>query len=209
MSDGNPRLRWTVRLGAAALRLLASTWRMRAVNDEALNEARRTGQPVLFALWHGELLPLLWHQRARGVGVVISDQRDGESNAQIDESLGYRTVRGSSSRGASRALLGLVRVMEEGHDGAITPDGPRGPARVFAPGAAIAAQRTGVPIVPIRASASRAWRLKSWDRFLIPKPFARVTVTMGPLTRVVAESPRAAAEKSDELQRILDAVPGS
>jgi lysophospholipid acyltransferase (LPLAT)-like uncharacterized protein len=66
-----------------------------------------------------------------------------------------------------------------------------------------------VPIVPIRASASRAWRLRSWDRFLIPKPFARVTVTMGPLTRVIADSPRAAAEQSGELQRILDAVPGS
>jgi lysophospholipid acyltransferase (LPLAT)-like uncharacterized protein len=209
MSDENRKLRWTVRLGAALLRLLASTWRMRAVNDGSLNEARRAGQPVLFALWHGELLPLLWHQRGRGVAVVISEHRDGEIIAQIAASLGYRTVRGSSSRGASRALLGLAREMEKGHDGAITPDGPRGPAHVFAPGAAIAAQRTGVPIVPIRASASRAWRLKSWDRFLIPKPFARVTVTMGPLTRVVAESPRAAAEKSGELQSILDAVPGA
>ena len=209
MSDENRKLRWTVRLGAALLRLLASTWRMRAVNDGPLNEARRTGQPVLFALWHGELLPLLWHQRGRGVAVVISEHRDGEIIAQIAHSLGYRTVRGSSSRGASRALLGLAREMQEGHDGAITPDGPRGPARVFAPGAAVAAQRTGVPIVPIRASASRAWRLRSWDRFLIPKPFARVTVTMGPLTRVVADSPRAAAEQSGELQRILDAVPGS
>ena len=209
MSDETRKLRWTVRLGAAFLRLLASTWRVRAVNDGPLNEARRAGQPVLFALWHGELLPLLWHQRGRGVAVVISEHRDGEIIAQIAESLGYRTVRGSSTRGASRALLGLVRVMAEGHDGAITPDGPRGPARVFAPGAAVAAQRTGVPIVPIRASASSAWRLKSWDRFLIPKPFARVTVTMGPLTRVVADSPRAAAEQSGELQRILDAVPGS
>ena len=209
MSDEHRKLRWTVRVGAAVLRLLASTWRMRVVNEEPLNEARRTGQPVLFALWHGELLPLLWHQRGRGVAVVISEHRDGEIIARIAESLGYRTVRGSSSRGASRALLGLVRVIEEGRDGAITPDGPRGPARVFAPGAAIAAQRTGVPIIPIRASASRAWRLRSWDRFLIPKPFARVTVTMGPMTRVVAESPRAAAEQSGELQRVLDSVPGS
>jgi lysophospholipid acyltransferase (LPLAT)-like uncharacterized protein len=126
MSDDARRLRWTVRLGAAALRLLASTWRVRAVNDGPLNEARRTGQPVLFALWHGELLPLLWHQRGRGVAVVISEHRDGEIIAQIAESLGYRTVRGSSSRGASRALLGLTREMEQGHDGAITPDGPRG-----------------------------------------------------------------------------------
>lgn len=209
MSDENRRLRWTVRLGAALLRLLASTWRMRAVNEEPLNEARRTGQRVLFALWHGELLPLLWYQRGRNVAVMISEHRDGEIVAKIAESLGYRTVRGSSTRGASRALLGLARAIDEGHDGAITPDGPRGPAHVFAPGGAVAAHRTGVPIVPIRACASRAWRLRSWDRFLIPKPFARVTVTMGPMTRVVADSPRAAAEQSDELQRVLNAVPGS
>jgi len=209
MADEARKLRWTVRLGASLLRLLASTWRVRTVDGGPLDEARRSGQPVLFALWHGELLPLLWHQRGRGVAVLISEHRDGEIVAQIAESLGYRTVRGSSSRGASRALLGLARAIDAGNDGAITPDGPRGPARVFAPGAAVAAQRTGAPIVPIRARASSAWRLKSWDRFLIPKPFARVTVTIGPLTRVIAESPRAAAEQSGDLQRILDAVPGS
>jgi len=136
MSDDSRKLRWTVRAGAALLRLLASTWRVRPVNDGPLNEARRSGQHVLFALWHGELLPLLWYQRGRGVAVLISEHRDGEIVAQIAESLGYRTVRGSSSRGASRALLGLARAIEEGHDGAITPDGPRGPAHVFAPGAA-------------------------------------------------------------------------
>jgi lysophospholipid acyltransferase (LPLAT)-like uncharacterized protein len=209
MSDETRRIRWIVRLGAWVLRLLALTWRVRTVNGEELDAARRSGQRVLFALWHGELLPLLWHQRGRGVAVVISEHRDGEIIARIAESLGYRTVRGSSSRGASRALLGLARAIDQGADGAITPDGPRGPAHVFASGAAVAAQRTGVPIAPIRASASRAWRLRSWDRFLIPKPFARVTVTLGPLTPVVADSPRAAAAQSDVLERILDAVPGS
>lgn len=209
MSSEARRMRWIVRLGAWILRVLASTWRVRTVNGQQLDEARRSGQRVLFALWHGELLPLLWHQRGRGVAVMISEHRDGEIIAQIAESLGYRTVRGSSSSGASRALLGLTRAIDGGADGAITPDGPRGPAHVFAPGAAVAAQRSGALIVPIRARASRAWRLRSWDRFLIPKPFARVTVTMGPLTPVIAESPRAAAAQSDALQQILDAVPGS
>lgn len=209
MSDDGRRLRWIVRLGAGLLRLLAMTWRVRTVNGEPLDDARQSGQRVLFALWHGELLPLLWHQRGRAVAIVISEHRDGEIIAQIAHSLGYSTVRGSSSRGGSRALLGLTRAIDAGSDGAITPDGPRGPARVFAPGAAVAAQRTGALIVPIRASASRAWRLKSWDRFLIPKPFSRVTVTIGPLTPVIADSPRAAAEQSERLQQILDAVPGS
>jgi hypothetical protein len=208
MSDDR-RVRWIVRLGVLLIRGLASTWRMETVRGEPLAEARRTGKRVLFALWHGELLPLLWHQRGTNVAIVISEHRDGEIIAQIAHALGYRTVRGSSSRGGSRALIGLMREIDAGRDGAITPDGPRGPARVFAPGAAVAAQRTGALIAPIRAQASRAWRLKSWDRFLIPKPFARVRVSFGPLTAVTAASPREAAEHVPRLQAILDAVPGS
>jgi lysophospholipid acyltransferase (LPLAT)-like uncharacterized protein len=103
----------------------------------------------------------------------------------------------------------LIRALEGGRDGAVTPDGPRGPAHVFAPGAAIASQRTGVPLLPIRASATRAWRLKSWDRFLVPKPFATVRVTYGPLTAVAAATPREAAEQAPRLQAVLDAVPGA
>jgi lysophospholipid acyltransferase (LPLAT)-like uncharacterized protein len=208
MSDDR-KLRWGVRLGTSLIRLLAATWRMRAMNRQPLDDARARGQRVIFALWHGELLPLLWQHRGENVAIVISEHRDGEIIARIAESLGYYTVRGSSSRGASRALIGLMREIDAGRDGAITPDGPRGPARVFAPGAAVAAQRTGALIVPIRAEASRAWHLKSWDRFLIPKPFARVRVSYGPLIRVDAGSPRAAADDAPRLQAILDAVPGS
>jgi len=208
MSDAR-KVRWIVRAGVWVIRALATTWRVRTVGGEPLAEARRTGQRVIFALWHGELLPLLWHQRGENVAIVISDHRDGEIIARIAESLGYATVRGSTSKGGSRALIGLMREITAGRDGAITPDGPRGPARVFASGAAVAAFRTGALIVPIRARASRAWRLKSWDRFLIPKPFARVTVTIGPLTGVEAASARDAAEQAPRLQAILDAVPGS
>ncbi|HEY2066156.1 MAG TPA: lysophospholipid acyltransferase family protein [Gemmatimonadaceae bacterium] len=201
-------LRWSVRLGVLVIRLLARTWRMEPIGKEPLDRARAEGRRVLFALWHGELLPLLWQHRGERVAIVISEHRDGEIIARIAESLGYGTVRGSSSRGASRALIGLMRAIDAGMDAAITPDGPRGPARVFAPGAAVAAQRTGALIVPIRAEASRAWRLKSWDRFLIPKPFARVRVRYGPLTAVEADSPRAAADQAPRLQAILDAAGG-
>jgi lysophospholipid acyltransferase (LPLAT)-like uncharacterized protein len=203
------RVRWTVRAGVTLIRLLAMTWRMRVVNGEEVRAARASGQRVIFTLWHGELLPLLWHHRKEGVAVVISEHRDGEIIAQIAERLGYATVRGSSSRGGGRALIGLIRALQEGRDGAVTPDGPRGPAHVFAAGAAIASQRTGVPLLPIRASATRAWRLKSWDRFLVPKPFATVRVTYGPLTAVDAATPREAAEQAPRLQAVLDAVPGS
>jgi lysophospholipid acyltransferase (LPLAT)-like uncharacterized protein len=203
------KVRWTVRAGTAVIRLLAMTWRVRVENDAELNAARAANRRVIYTLWHGELLPLLWHHRGRRIAVVISEHRDGEIIAQIAERLGYTTVRGSSSRGGGRALLGLMRAIESGRDGAVTPDGPRGPAHVFAPGAAIASQRTGAALLPVRASASWAWRLKSWDRFLVPKPFALVRVVYGPLTPVNAASPREAAEQASRLQAVLDAVPGS
>jgi lysophospholipid acyltransferase (LPLAT)-like uncharacterized protein len=116
----------------------------------------------------------------------------------------FTTVRGSTSRGAARALIGLARAVESGRSAAVTPDGPRGPAHVFAPGAVIAAQRTGVPIIPIRVSASSAWRLKSWDRFLIPKPFARVDIHYGALTAVQADTPRAAAELAPQFEETME-----
>lgn len=203
------KVRWIVRIGAALLRLLASTWRMRVHNDDALRSARAADHRVIFVLWHGELLPLLWQHRGENIAIVISEHRDGEIIARIAESLGYATVRGSSSKGGSRALIGLMREIDAGRDGAITPDGPRGPARIFAPGGAVAAQRTGALIAPIRAVASRSWRLKSWDRFLIPKPFARVDVHYGALTGVRAASPREAVAHAPMLQALLDSVPGS
>ena len=200
------KVRWSVRAGSAVIRLLAATWRMHEHNGAVHQMALADGQRVIYTLWHGELLPLLWHHRGEDVAVVISEHRDGEIVARIAEGLGYSTVRGSTTRGASRALIGLVRAIEAGHSAAVTPDGPRGPAHVFAPGAAIAAQRTGVPILPVRASASRAWRLKSWDRFLIPKPFARVDVHYGALTTVQADTPRAAAEMAPQLEETLERV---
>ena len=201
------RVRWIVRAGTFLIRMLGMTWRVRVVNGETVGAVRAAGQRVIFTLWHGELLPLLWAHRGQGIAVVISEHRDGEIIAQIAEKLGYTTVRGSTSRGGGRALIGLVRAIQAGRDGAVTPDGPRGPAHVFAPGAAIAAQRTGAPLAMVRATASRAWRLKSWDRFLVPKPFATVRVIYGPVVPMNNGSPREAAEEAPRLQAVLDAVP--
>jgi lysophospholipid acyltransferase (LPLAT)-like uncharacterized protein len=179
---------------------------VRVENDAELRAARASGQRVIFTLWHGELLPLLWHHRGEPIAVIVSEHRDGEIIARIAERFGYATIRGSSSRGASRALIGLMRALEAGYNGAVTADGPRGPAHVFAPGAAIAAQRTGAPIIPVRASASRAWRLRSWDRFLVPKPFAQVRVVYGATIPVRAATPRDAAEQAPALGTLLDAL---
>ena len=174
------KVRAAIRGGRWLIRVLASTWRVRVLGREGIEALRRAKTPLIIVIWHGEMLPSLWAHRGEGIAVLISEHKDGEIIAQIAEGLGYApSVRGSSSRGAARALLQLVRTLEGGVDVGITPDGPRGPAKEMAVGAVAAAQRAGAPLVAVRAHATSAWRLKSWDRFMIPKPFARVTVAYG------------------------------
>jgi Kdo2-lipid IVA 3' secondary acyltransferase len=161
-------------------------------------------QPVILVLWHGQLLPLLWAHRNQQISIIISEHRDGEIIARVAAALGCRSVRGSSSRGAARALLSACREVEAGYDLAITPDGPRGPARSVAPGSVVISQRTGAPMVPVAAWANKAWRLRSWDSFLIPKPFARVTVAYSDPIRVAAETPRGAADEIESVRGGID-----
>jgi lysophospholipid acyltransferase (LPLAT)-like uncharacterized protein len=166
-------------VAAPVMRLLAGTWRVRTEHEDRWRPLYEAKRPHVFLLWHEALLPLLWHHRRQGIAIVVSENRDGQYLADFAMKLGYRAVRGSSSRGAARALLGAVRELRAGRSVAFTPDGPRGPRRTLKPGVVAAAQRGGGVIVPIHARADRAWRLDSWDRFLIPKPAARVTVVYG------------------------------
>jgi lysophospholipid acyltransferase (LPLAT)-like uncharacterized protein len=203
-SDRTVRL--VARIGSLVLRALAHTWRVEFVNAGVVHDLRERRQPFIYVLWHGQLLPLLWTHRDRSIAVIISEHRDGEIIARIAHSLGFRTVRGSTSRGAARALLAASREIEGGHDLAVTVDGPRGPAGVVTPGAPVIAHRTTAPMVPTAASASRAWRLRSWDRFQIPKPFARVVVVYGAPITVAARSPREAADEAARVAREITAA---
>jgi lysophospholipid acyltransferase (LPLAT)-like uncharacterized protein len=207
MADSGERLPWRSQLllvlGKGFLRILGRTWRFRVVNGDFVRGLRAERQGFIFSLWHGQLLPLLWFHRNEGALVLISEHRDGEMVAQAAASLGYRLIRGSTSRGAGRALISLGRELQAGHEVGITPDGPRGPARKFAPGALIAAQRADAFIVPTAAVADRAWRLRSWDRFMIPKPFARVTVAYGTPTKVRGATPRDASEEGERFENLM------
>ena len=145
----------------------------------------------------------MWRHRNEGAAVLVSEHRDGELIARILESMGYATIRGSTSRGAGRALIGLVRTLRQGGDAAVTPDGPRGPRHKFAPGAVVAAHRSGAPIVPAVAHVDRFWQLKTWDAFIIPKPFARVTVCYGAPVYVTADNPRDAANEAPMLEQAM------
>jgi lysophospholipid acyltransferase (LPLAT)-like uncharacterized protein len=162
-----------------AVRALAVSWRVHTAHEERwrlLYEARR---PHVFLLWHEALLPLLWQHRNQGITIVVSEARDGQYLADFAATLGYGAVRGSSTRGAARALLGAVRELKAGRAVAFTPDGPRGPRRELKAGVVAAAQRGQAVIVPLHAEADRSWRLDSWDRFMIPKPGARVRILYG------------------------------
>jgi lysophospholipid acyltransferase (LPLAT)-like uncharacterized protein len=210
MTDERESFPWSSRaalfLGLGVLHVIGRTWRYRVKNGEALATARATGRGFVFSLWHGHLLPLLWHHRGQGVVVLISEHRDGEMVARAATSLGFGLIRGSTTRGAGRALISMVRALESGVEIAITPDGPRGPARKFAPGALVAAQRSDALILPVAIAADRAWRLKSWDGFLIPKPFARVTVAYAHPEKVNAADPRAAVNEGGRFEALMESA---
>ena len=170
----------TVRaIAGPAVRMLASSWRIEVVHEERWRTLYQAKQPHVFLLWHEALLPLLWQHRHQGVAIVVSEAREGQYLSDLALAWGYAAVRGSSTRGGARALLGAVRQLQAGRAVAFTPDGPKGPRREMKPGVVAAAQRGGGVIVPIHAEADRAWRLHSWDRFMIPKPLARVRITYG------------------------------
>jgi len=198
--------RLAVTLGPALLRVLYSTWRIREVNDSGWRALRAEGRSFVFALWHGQLLPLTVQHRSQGVKVLISEHRDGELIARITASLGFGAIRGSTTRGATRALLAMCDALTSGSEVAVTPDGPRGPVRKFASGAIVAAHRAGAPIVTIGVSASRAWHLRSWDAFMIPKPFARITFVYSDPMYVNAEDSRGAAAQGEIFESSLNAM---
>lgn len=162
-----------------AVALLARSWRYETQGWEHVQGLRDARQAAVYLIWHGQLLPVTCRHRHEGVVVLVSRHRDGGYLATIAERWGYRVVRGSTRRGGAAGLLTIVRLLKEGREVALTPDGPRGPARRVQPGAVAAAQHAGVPVVPVAAVADHAWRLRSWDRFMVPKPFARVRVVYG------------------------------
>jgi lysophospholipid acyltransferase (LPLAT)-like uncharacterized protein len=199
MTERAQREHWKVRLvpvaGELAIRALASTWRVTIHGGEHLAALRARKQPFIFSLWHGELLPLLWAHRDENVAILVSEHRDGELIARAARRLGHDLVRGSTSRGGARALLEVVALLKRGREVAFTPDGPRGPARKYSPGAIVASQRAGAPVLPARVTASSSWRLSSWDRFLVPKPYARVDIAYGKPLSVLARDVAGAAEE--------------
>ena len=177
-------LRFAAAVAPTAIRLLGATSRTEIVDGHHLKSLQSADGPFLFCLWHGRILLPIYRHRNAGHVAMVSLSADGDPTARVLESLGYGTVRGSSTRGGREAFHALADVVRGGTCGAIIPDGPRGPARQMKPGILYLAQLTGVPILPVSASARPARLLGSWDRFLLPAPFARAVIVYGEPLRV-------------------------
>lgn len=176
------------RLAAALIRLLGTTWRVEDVTAEGVPPGHTLAGPSIFAFWHEGLLSCAWRFRDLGIAILISQSFDGELIARTVERLGFRAVRGSSSRGGPGGLRSLAEAYGAGHICAFTADGPRGPRRVAKPGPVQLGGLTGARRIGcFHAEPGSAWRLGSWDRFAIPKPFT--AVRFGWPVHVVASLP--------------------
>jgi lysophospholipid acyltransferase (LPLAT)-like uncharacterized protein len=184
-------VRWLVAFGFRLLHLLGRTLRYE-IDDRAGIVGRPVTANYIGALWHNRLLifPLILRRffPQRHGAALISASRDGDLLTDGIQRFGYEVVRGSSSRLGASAILQLGEVLASHGDVVITPDGPRGPAYELGPGIIFLAQKTGAPVLPVNLEYSSCWRIKSWDRFIVPRPFAKVRVIIGAPYRVRSTS---------------------
>jgi hypothetical protein len=183
-------------LSALLIKLLMITCRVVKVDgaDRDKKTLAQSGGKALYATWHQRMSYHSHYFGSRHLTIMISRSRDGEYAARIAEWLGYKNVRGSSTRGGLGAFKELVQRMERGEIGGMLADGPQGPARVAKMGSILLARNAQVPLIPVAWGADRCWMFNSWDRYMVPKPFARISVFYGEAIRI----PRSA--KGDELE---------
>jgi len=181
------RARLLIEFGFGLFRLWGRTLRLQ-LEDPTDVVALVQDQPVIFAIWHNRLLMLpppfdRWFPTRQSIG-LISASRDGDLVSILIERSGYGTIRGSSSRQGVIALRQLVDGLAAGMNVLITPDGPRGPVYEVSSGVIFVAQKSGAAIVPLHLEYSSCWRLKSWDRFVVPRPFCTLRFILGAPHRV-------------------------
>jgi lysophospholipid acyltransferase (LPLAT)-like uncharacterized protein len=195
------RARWLIAIGFWLLRIWERTLRYE-VDDRAGLLAKQASESGIGAVWHNRLLimPLVLKRffPHRQGAALISASRDGGWIAALVQRIGFDVVRGSSSRQGAIAMLQLSDVLAAGRDVVITPDGPRGPVYVLGPGIVLLAQKSGAVVFPLNLEYSSCWRVKSWDRFILPRPFSKVRVILGPPHKVAATS----SEQEFEMERL-------
>ncbi len=199
-------LRLIIGLGYWVIRLIGPTLRVSISYEEGAQQTMAQ-RPLIGSFWHSCIIPATYICRDLGVRVMSSNSYDGEYMGRIIHKFGFVAVKGSSSRNAVRALLGLRRALAKGWTVAFTLDGPRGPRHKVKPGPVALARSSGVPLTMFHAAVDKAWVLNSWDRMMIPMPFSRVLLRFGKLIPVPANATDDDIERySGELQAALDRV---
>ncbi|PJZ84500.1 lysophospholipid acyltransferase family protein [Leptospira harrisiae] len=161
-------------------RLIGLTSRFRFLTNEQYEDLFKNKKPFIYSIWHTNVLYSPYLHRGKNVAVLISESKDGDYINQVVHRFGNTSVRGSSSKGGSKALKAVIQHLKKGLPAAFTPDGPRGPAFILQPGIIAAAQVTQVPIVPFHYECSRQWILeRAWDKHRVPKPFTTFVVSYG------------------------------
>lgn len=201
-------LRLIIWVGYWFIRLIGPTLRV-CISREEGGQETLAQRPLIASFWHSCLIPATYICRDLGVRVMSSNSYDGEYMGSIIHKFGFVAVKGSSSRNAVRALLGLRRALEDGWTVAFTLDGPRGPRHKVKPGPVTLARSSGVPMTTFYAAVDKAWVLNTWDRLIIPAPFSRVLLRFGKLIPVPAnaadeEVERYTAELQDSLDRVCN-----
>lgn len=184
-------------------RMIGFTLRWRVLGEQEHLEPVKGGRIV--AGWHGRtFLAALWW-RGKGWWALVSHSRDGEMQNGIFRRFGFRIVRGSTGRGGARAAVECARLLREGETFVFTPDGPRGPSHEVQQGVLWLAKRSGAVIIPGGAAATPCWFASSWDRYMIPKPFARAVIVLGKPLRVPSDADDSEMKRlAQELKRALD-----
>ena len=199
-------LRTIIWAGYWVIRLICSTLRI-CVSYEDGAQQTLDERPRVASFWHSCQIPATYIFRNMGIRVMSSNSYDGEYMGRIIHKFGFVAVKGSSSRNAVRALLGLRRALEEGWTVAFTLDGPRGPRHKVKPGPVALARSSGLPMTMFHAAVDKAWVLSTWDRLMIPVPFSRVLVRFGKLIPVPEDATDEDVERyTTELQAALDRV---
>jgi len=190
-----------------AIRILGALTRPEVRGMENHDAIIAAGKTPIYVCWHDRIFLSTYYCRNRGIVVMTSKSFDGEYIARFIQRFGYGAIRGSSSRGGSKALVEMIMAMREGLPMAFTVDGPRGPRYKAKPGPIMIAKRTGSPIQPLCVESKRFWRAKSWDKMQIPKPFTKTLLTFGEPIYVDAKASQTEVEaKLAELQRALDGL---
>ena len=190
---------------SALVWLMGLTWRFEVIAEDGVTPTvfGEKPPPNIYCFWHQCVLPCTVYFRRSHAVILVSRSFDGELITRILKLFGFDTVRGSSSRSAREGLLGPHRVIESGRTAIFTADGPRGPIYQTKLGPIKLAQMTGAPIGAFHLEPEHAWRLRSWDHFLVPRPFTRICVSWAQWTRVPADL---AAEEFEPKREELNAA---